>query len=144
MVADLAVEVFSPSGLDKVLEAHLARLEAGAREEFSIVFRADRVDAAVDPILEARMRSAPISSIAAAYRVLLGKVGASACEAARQRLARSLNSARFEALSARGARAPRFSCVPEPTEAPDPRLIDKLANYQIDLDVIARELESRR
>lgn len=132
-----AARVFTPA------QAEAALLNAADASGLIVVLRADLLDDAIDPIVEARMRSAPTATIAAAYRVLIGRAGVSAAKMAFQRLSRALNGARYAGL----ARPPRLLCVPGRAQEDlasgqaEARLaLDKLANYQIDLDAIAAYL----
>lgn len=179
--------VHSPARLDAVLEGWLGGLETraaagGSLEGAVSIFEVDaeRIDRTFDAILRARMAAAPTDSIAAAYRVLLGRVGWAVAAVCRRRISMAGNGARAAALAKKGAPRPGL-LVMAPLErlaefeapgvalavpyaaalnlpggrAPRPggtaldtgydegkRLCDKLANYQLDLDRIAAELEA--
>jgi hypothetical protein len=75
-----------------------------------------RIDAAMDPLLEKRRAMAPIETIRAAYRVLIGRVGVSTAKMIHRDLKRQLNSARWDLLAAKKAVEP--FCVFTFQEAP--------------------------
>jgi transaldolase/glucose-6-phosphate isomerase len=178
-----------------VVEAYLKGLEARSDKDMDagaaalgVKVYVAALDAWMNPLLESRMASAPIESIRAAYRVLIGRVGVSTAKMIYRDLQITLNSARWQMLKDRGAREPFlvFSLfTPADRKAPPPgaqelygpgafpgvrsRLVsklskdaatatitedaddarfklDKLANYQIDLDRVADEIleEERR
>lgn len=174
--------VAAPARADAAWEAYLRGLERlGDRLERSaltVVVPVAALDAALDPLLMGRMAAAPIDTIRAAYRVLVGRVGASTAKVICWRLRRAFDSARFALLEARGARRPQLAfavggraaesfaelagegCRPLVTPEAAAGLtgarfgeavvaeideakhkLDKLANYQLDLDRIAEELE---
>ena len=175
--------VHSPARLDAVLEGWLCGLETRAVAHASLEgaacffeVRPERIDRTFDAILHARMDAAPNDSIAAAYRVLLGRVGWAVAVVCRRRLAMAGNGARLAALAKKGAPRPVLLVTASPARLaefaapgvelavpyaaasdlpPRPegaaldsgydegkRTLDKLANYQLDLDRIAAEIEA--
>lgn len=146
--------------LQAAWDAWMAGLEERARSGGSLAdagltvsVPVGRLDAVLNPVLASRMTTAPIETIRAAYRLLYGRVGASLAKAAYRRMRIAFNGARWELLKERGAREPALvwdlTGRPEGLEDVAPergweearRMLDKLANYQIDLDAVAASLE---
>lgn len=130
------VTLLSTAALDRALEA----LSGPLRIELPVA----RLDEAVDRILGERARRAPNAIIRSVYEAMVGKVGAAHAAACRRRVETFVNGARFSALRARGVPEPELSAdAPEMGYSDARRLLDKLPNYQIDLEAVCAEIERR-
>ncbi len=182
---------FAASGIinrkraDEFLEAYMNGLQDRVNKELdagqaamALHVPVGRIDAHLDPVLDERRRAAPIETIGAAYRVLIGRVGVSTAKMINRDLKRRLNSARWELLAAHQAVKPFCVFTFEPrsedkkvelwgegaasvvdypglasaVKAADGKALDddlddarfkldKLANYQFDMDHVAANIE---
>lgn len=134
MVLRQAVSLLSAASLERAL----AGLAGPLRVDMPIA----RLDAEMDRILAERVRTAPNAIIRSVYSAMMGRIGAAHAAVCRRRLEVFVNGARFAALRRGGVPEPElFAAGSETDPAEARRLLDKLPNYQIDLEAVCAGLE---